>query len=963
MTRVQTNVVLRHIRGLAAAENATRLPDRQLLERFASAHEEAAFAALVRRHGPLVLGVCRRVLHNPHDAEDAFQATFLALARQAASAGRRASLGTWLYQVAYHVALRARKQTAVRRRREDQALPREQTDPLAEVTGRELLAVLDEELHRLPERLREPLVLCYLEGKTRDEAARELGWSLGTLKRRLKGGKEDLRNRLARRGLTLPAALLAAAAACSAVPAALAAATAKAAVGNAAAIPAHVAALVCGSLRAASAGKLKAAGAALLAVALVGAGLFGYGAAADATRSLGGAARPSEAPARKETPPSSGQAKPAEADRKETAVSGRVLGPDGKPAVGAKVYYLLPPAPGEFARARPKDRPPPTVEAVTDKNGRFSFAAPAQGGQVFVTAAGCGPAWPLKPGKLEDQPLRLARDDVAVAGRVLDLQGQPVAGVTVRVHALNASPDGTLDKWLAAVKASRDDIGNEYQYLPMFAHRDLAHFFPPVRTDKGGRFQIKGIGRERVASLIVEAPAIETRGINVVTRPGFAASNVRRDADQLGDERPFYYPPTFNHAAAPGRVVSGVVRDKLTRKPVAGAVVRPSENAPIANPLYFIKTTTDQEGRYRLTGLPRKLPEFRSNDVIVLPPDGELYLALRRGLPERDVKPAVFDFDLPRGVWLEGQVKDKATGNGVPAQLGYFVFGDGPDEAEARSLYIPPMPGLANWTDKDGRFRIVAAPYRGMLGARAIGDAQEHYRTGMGADKIKGGKKEGGTFTFEAYPYSAIARNFETLVEVKPAAGAKSVRCDILLDPGRAVNVQVRGPDGKPLEGVRAYGQFARDWRWSHELLSAEFSVYGLEPGQGRTLFLQHEGRNLVGRYEIKGDEHGPIAVTLQPAASVTGKVVDDNGRPLGHGAIMLTFRREKGGPLETHWRDVRTDAEGKFRIDGLLPGMIYSATVQPPNSAYRRSIFEALTLKAGESKDVGTVKSKKGDE
>ncbi|HEX5269160.1 MAG TPA: sigma-70 family RNA polymerase sigma factor, partial [Gemmataceae bacterium] len=257
MTATRANVVLRHIRHLA--EGAGRLDDRQLLERYAATREEAAFAALVRRHGPLVLGVCRRVLGDAHDAEDAFQATFLALARRAASVGRRAALGTWLYQVAYRAALLARKQSAVRRHYEGKAAPRGQSDPLAEVRGRELLAVLDEELARLPERLRSPLVLCYLEGKARDEAARQLGWSLGTLKRRLEQGRATLHARLGRRGLSLVALL-------------------AATVGGAAVSPSLATAAARASLAAAPVAALASAGRKLVAVAVLVLGLTAAGA-------------------------------------------------------------------------------------------------------------------------------------------------------------------------------------------------------------------------------------------------------------------------------------------------------------------------------------------------------------------------------------------------------------------------------------------------------------------------------------------------------------------------------------------------------------------------------------------------------------------------------------------------------------------------------------------------------------
>jgi RNA polymerase sigma factor (sigma-70 family) len=179
----------------------------------------------------MVLGVCRRVLREPHDAEDAFQATFLVLVRKARSLDRRDSLTNYLYTVAYHLALRARSRAArgPAPARTPEASIR--SDPLAELAARELCAVLDEELHRLPAPYRSALLLCCLEGKSRDEAARQLGWSPGALKGRLERGREALRARLRRRGLTLSGVLLAdglSSSASAAVPAGLVDSTARA---------------------------------------------------------------------------------------------------------------------------------------------------------------------------------------------------------------------------------------------------------------------------------------------------------------------------------------------------------------------------------------------------------------------------------------------------------------------------------------------------------------------------------------------------------------------------------------------------------------------------------------------------------------------------------------------------------------------------------------------------------------
>jgi RNA polymerase sigma factor (sigma-70 family) len=207
--RTALPAVIEQIRRLAQAPVAADASDRQLLRRFAAGRDEAAFAALVRRHGPMVLGVCRRVLGNAADAEDAFQATFLVLARKADSPRWHDSVGGWLHQVARRVAREARDRAARRRGRERTVADLPDV-PAPAAAARELGALLDEELGRLPERYRGPLLLCYLEGTTRDRAAALLGLSLRTLERRLQRGRALLRARLARRGLTLTALLAAA---------------------------------------------------------------------------------------------------------------------------------------------------------------------------------------------------------------------------------------------------------------------------------------------------------------------------------------------------------------------------------------------------------------------------------------------------------------------------------------------------------------------------------------------------------------------------------------------------------------------------------------------------------------------------------------------------------------------------------------------------------------------------------
>src|SRR6266481_2516583 len=207
MANGQLDVVLRHIRRMVGNGDHEET-DQELLARFAARHEEAVFERLMDRHGPMVLGVCRRMLSHEQDAEDVFQATFLVLARKAKSIRQRGSLGSWLYGVAYRLALKLRATAARRQARERQAGQMVATQTSPEPTWTDLRPILDEELQRLPDKYRAPLILCYLEGKTNVEAGQLLGWPAGSMSKRLARGRELLRSRLTKRGLAFSTPIL-----------------------------------------------------------------------------------------------------------------------------------------------------------------------------------------------------------------------------------------------------------------------------------------------------------------------------------------------------------------------------------------------------------------------------------------------------------------------------------------------------------------------------------------------------------------------------------------------------------------------------------------------------------------------------------------------------------------------------------------------------------------------------------
>jgi RNA polymerase sigma factor (sigma-70 family) len=282
MTTAGLAKVLHHLRNTLSPTELNGLTDRQLLAQFAAARDEAAFAALVARHGSMVLAVCRRVLRCEQDAEDAFQATFLVLARKAGAIGWADCAAPWLHEVATRTALEARSTIARRRswERQEEAMSHPTVAPIEPSDWQPLL---DQELRRLPEKYRTAVILCALEGRSRREAAVLLGVHEGTLSSRLASGRKMLADRLTRRGVTLTAGALAVCsegAAVATVPSALVRSTitvaSLVAAGVDAAVPTMSAVLMKGVLKAMFLQKLKWTVVAVMTTVVLGAWGFAY---------------------------------------------------------------------------------------------------------------------------------------------------------------------------------------------------------------------------------------------------------------------------------------------------------------------------------------------------------------------------------------------------------------------------------------------------------------------------------------------------------------------------------------------------------------------------------------------------------------------------------------------------------------------------------------------------------------
>jgi RNA polymerase sigma factor (sigma-70 family) len=970
---------VRLLRDRLAVHDGTEPTDEQLLDAFLAHHDESAFAGIVRRHGSMVLQVCRRILGHQQDAEDAFQATFLVLARQGAALRNKAALGSFLHGVAHRTSLKVKQAAMRRQHHEGRAPQRRSTEPVDDLSWREVRRLLDEEIARLPEASRSVFVLCCLENLSQVEAARRLGMKERTLSSRLAVARRRLQKRLARRGVELTGVLAAAAVAtgsATALPAGLMARMVGASVPVAAGealsgvVPAHIAELI--RIGASALGLTKAKNVALSLVilaTLLGASALAYQATAvDHTAATASGA---EVLSDNRAVPRHLAATTPNPEERVT-IEGRVLAPEGQPMAGARIVLL-------GMSDKPADL------GVAQADGRFMVRVPRkvlnqQDCYLVAQAPGTGLDFidfaHLKPGQTAE--LRLVPDH-AIRGRVVSTEGKPLPGVRVNVEEINVHIGNSLDSFLNAyIKILAGGKGSAILKRIWRARAPL----PGVTTDGDGRFELRGLGAERTIRLQLSGGGIAAKSVQVVNRAGidpspynkqfrdyYALANGR--TDQRWMEYFFLHGPDVSAVAEAGKIIRGRVTDADTGNGQPGLVVRLSrtndETAPAAS-----EAKTDAAGHFEIHGIRKS----RAYLVQCLDDPATGYTPSQVWVEDSaGYQPVVADLKAKKGVVVTGKVLDRATGRPVPGWAAVAVMNGNPHIKDYPQFETPsPQPYVAHSheLDAEGNFRVVTLPgpvvlmggpdftKLDMLEALQykppIADPEypNYFRFGPGpTDELRL------TYFGAGGLRGSVEGYFCKVLNPKP--GTAVVRQDIILERANKLEIRIQDVEGRPLSGVWVTGISPRRSLGAVHLGRDTCPVYELDPSRPRRLVFSEPSRKLAGTRALKGDEQQPLVVRLGVTGAVEGKLQDEAGRPLVGIEIDIHYRDPEAAEID--WaihegKQVVTDQAGAFRLEEVIPGL-------PFELAYRHGRRrlepqpQVLELKSGECQNLGTSKQR----
>ena len=594
-------------------------------------------------------------------------------------------------------------------------------------------------------------------------------------------------------------------------------------------------------------------------------------------------------------------------------------------------------------------------KATTGPDGRFLMRIPPSirnlnGYEEFpwvvAAAPGFGAGWTtgvFKAAASGELTVRLIEDGPPIEGRVINLEGSPVVGAQVKATQLFFAGHGDLTTWLAQAK-------NRGVQGPGDGLDQLPATIAAVTTDFDGRFNLAGIGRERIAELFISGPTIATTQVFAMSRDGAEVQTINRQPTSMMTAPAIIHARRFEQAVAPTKPIEGVIRDKDSGRPVGGLTL----HAVVFDAGSFItyqgiKATTDAQGRYRLSGLP-KAAAYR---LSIEQGEGNPYPSATFRAPAESpaFEPVTFDIALKRGVLIRGRVTDKATGLAVPGYINAFTFRNNPS--------IEQFPGYALndlayiFIKDDGRYEIVGLPGRNIIACRS---EMRRYRGCVGAKALKGYDPK--LMVFDTWPLNCYVNNYHVLAEIDIDPKAESATLDIQVDPGRSLMVTAINPEGRPIGAVKVAG--------TTDLFSSSIEYDQDRPhsrstdSTRRTPPRDHNPRRrkLIGSAYLKGDEAGPLNIPLQPWGTITGRVVDDDGQPrrgldVASAGGSFPARPDVQGVMPG---DFLIGVDGRFRVERLIPGLEYGAFASDHKSLYGE-LFHDLKVAPGEVKDLGDLK------
>jgi hypothetical protein len=662
-----------------------------------------------------------------------------------------------------------------------------------------------------------------------------------------------------------------------------------------------------------------------------------------------------------------------------TVLRGHVLLPDGKPAAGAGIYWV------QF-KAPPPRKPEDIVSekrAVADDEGRFKLTLTGQDAPLdkqprplIAYLPGYGVDWAeiVQDQVPDDAVLQLVKDN-SIRGRVTDTEGRHVSDAKVTVRIIAASSSGSLDAFLEAWRGNLRNPGIVRSNLERqcYAAR-LLPLFTTV-TDREGRFELSGVGAERLASVNISAPGLVSEDLEIVNRDGFDAApyNKAAQAGMLPQMRMArrLTGPAFEHVGETELVIRGTVFIGADRKPVVRAIVS-AQGGGVNNP---ISAQTDERGHFELRGLRRS----QDSNLIVYGPQGS-NLLFRSRRPELAPGQTVVDveIEMKEGVFVEGRVFDLATGHGVRSGV-QFVPLPGNEYAELRG---PVRQMAGNPTDDEGHFRMLVMPGPGVLMAQVQRAPPGFLRAGNQRGDIKPVPYRQASFSEEDskrvvvtadgddryfkiasnMPERLMSHNAVKVIDLAP--GSEGATFDLPLDPGKTAIISIEDDQGQPVSDV-VVGGVADSGPSTFKIADATCTVLGLGADRPRYVCVLEPARHLAASVTLTGDEQGPVTVRLSPTASIVGRAQDPDGEPLADAVLQIVYvRRSVWDAFSMAARDkvpLKTDADGRFRIENVPPGERLTLGFRQGDKFFGgpRITDEKRQLAPGETLDLGEFKAK----